>query len=63
MEIEVQVFQESVSKVVTCAAIAETRQELTGVYFSFEENSLVLAATDSFRLAEAKITLGKDIGS
>lgn len=64
LEIDSLGFQNSVSKVITCAATAETRQELTGAFFSFEESSLVLAATDSFRLAEAKITLGKgDIGS
>src|SRR4030066_457275 len=31
MEIDSQIFQENILKVGTCAAIAETRQELTGV--------------------------------
>ena len=59
-EIESHVFQNSAVKVITSAALSETRQELTGVHFGFEKDSLVLAATDSFRLAEASIKLGKD---
>lgn len=55
LEIESQIFQESVIKVLPCAATMETRQELTGIFMGFEENKLTLAATDSFRLAEATI--------
>ena len=58
-EIDGSVFQNSTMKVVASAALSETRQELTGVYFGFEKDSLTLAATDSFRLAEASIKLGK----
>ncbi len=60
LELEAPVFQKSALKVVGCAAFSETRQELTGVYFGFEKDSLVMAATDSFRLAESKIRLKKD---
>ncbi|OGI39906.1 MAG: DNA polymerase III subunit beta [Candidatus Moranbacteria bacterium RIFOXYB1_FULL_44_23] len=63
-EIDGPVFQNKAAKVIASAAISETRQELTGVYFGFEKDGLVLAATDSFRLAEAKIKLEKnDIGA
>ena len=57
LEIESQSFQESAVKILPCAATTETRQELTGVFMGFEENKLTLAATDSFRLAEATIKL------
>lgn len=60
LEIESQAFQESAIKILPCAATAETRQELTGVFMGFEENKLTLAATDSFRLAEATIKLKEE---
>ncbi|MFA5926107.1 MAG: DNA polymerase III subunit beta [Parcubacteria group bacterium] len=60
LEIGSQVFQESIQKVISSAAVNETRQELTGIFFGFEENRLILAATDSFRLAESVIKLEKD---
>ncbi|MDI6778036.1 MAG: DNA polymerase III subunit beta [Patescibacteria group bacterium] len=56
-EIDSQKFQESILKVLICAAVLETRQELTGAFFSFEKNRLVMAATDSFRLAETVVNL------
>lgn len=55
-----QKFQESALKVLTSAALAETRQELTGVFFGFNKDQLTMAATDSFRLAEATINFSKD---
>jgi len=60
LEVRSQKFQESALKVLACAALSETRQELTGVFFSFEKDKLTLAATDSFRLAEAIINFSKD---
>lgn len=59
LEINSLVFRNSVTKVISSAALSETRQELTGVYFSLEKDKLVLAATDSFRLAEASIKFNK----
>jgi DNA polymerase-3 subunit beta len=60
LEIESQKFQGGALKVLVCAALSETRQELTGVFLGFEKNGLTLAATDSFRLAEATIGFSKD---
>lgn len=60
LEIDAQKFQESAAKVISCAAASETRQELTGIFVGFEKNGLVLAATDSFRLAEATLRLEKE---
>jgi DNA polymerase III subunit beta len=52
-------FQEISSKVLPCVASSETRQELAGVFLGLGEKSIEIAATDSFRLAEGKIFLGK----
>jgi DNA polymerase III subunit beta len=60
LEIESVDFQKNALKVLPCAATTETRQELTGIFMGFEKNNLVLAATDSFRLAEATIKLEKE---
>ncbi len=52
-------FQKKSANILTAAAISDTRQELTGAHLAFEENKIILAATDSFRLAEAQIKLEK----
>lgn len=41
------------------AGINDARPVLSGVYFNFKEETLTLAATDSFRLAEKKLKLSK----
>jgi len=43
-------------------ATDETRPVLAGIYFQFEGSALTLAATDSYRLAEKKISLESDSG-
>lgn len=55
--LEIESFKESLSQVVFSAAKNEIRPELSGVYFGFFTErfaGLVLAATDSYRLAEKK---------
>jgi DNA polymerase-3 subunit beta len=52
-------FQKKSGNILAAAAVSDTRQELTGVYLAFLENKITLAATDSFRLAEAQIKLEK----
>ncbi len=47
-----QLFRNALSQILFCVSQNESRMELTGVNVSFEEKSLYLAATDSFRLAE-----------
>ncbi|MBI2416192.1 MAG: DNA polymerase III subunit beta [Candidatus Kerfeldbacteria bacterium] len=42
---------------VIAASVDETRPEIAGVLFSFQNNKLTLAATDSYRLAEKKLDL------
>lgn len=48
-------------KVVIAGATDETRPVLAGIYFQFNEETLTLAATDSYRLAEKKIDLEKSV--
>lgn len=55
-------FVAMVSKVVFAAAADESRPELAGVFMSFSGNQLVLAATDSYRLAEGLISGAKITG-
>jgi len=53
-------FSDAVKKVVIACAIDETRPVLAGIYFQFKGKVLTLAATDSFRLAEKKLTLEEE---
>jgi len=48
-------FKRALAQVVFAAAISDTRLELAGVLFLFNDKELVLAATDSFRLTEKKL--------
>lgn len=52
-----QKFKTALSRLLPCVALNETRIELTGINMIFSEDSLCLAATDSFRLAEEVIDL------
>lgn len=45
------------TQVLFAVSVSETRPEISGVYFNFSENNLIIAATDSYRLAEKKIKL------
>lgn len=55
LEINSDFIKKSISKVITCCHISEIRPEISGVFFDFQMTVLKLAATDSFRLAEANI--------
>lgn len=45
------------SQILFAVSVAETRPEISGVYFNFNEGTLTLAATDSYRLAERQVPL------
>jgi len=45
-------FKENLAKVLAASQYSNIRQEINGVFFKYEEKTLKLAATDSFRLAE-----------
>lgn len=46
-----------ISKLITCVAINEARQELSGVNIILKEKEVLFASTDSFRLIENKLVL------
>jgi len=50
-------FKKALGQVVFAVSSSETRTELTGVLFSFSKDKLILAATDSYRLAERKVKI------
>jgi len=52
LEIDGSKLKEALTQIVGAAAISESRPEISGILFKFEKNNLILAATDSFRLAE-----------
>lgn len=63
--VNAEVFKKSLAQVGTAVAKNEIRPELSGVYMGFfteRYDGLVLAATDSYRLAEKKVPVsqGKD---
>lgn len=49
---------DALSKVIIAAGFSELRPEINGVLFIIESSGIKLVATDSFRLAEAKINGG-----
>lgn len=55
--VNIEDFKDALSKVVFAVASNESRIELTGAVFIFNNNTLTLAATDSYRLTEKKIEI------
>jgi DNA polymerase-3 subunit beta len=52
-------FRRAIAQVIFAAAYDESRPEISGVLFNFGQKDLIMAATDSYRLAEKKIELIK----
>jgi len=50
-------FKDAISEVSFAASNSETRPEIAGVFMNFVGGELIVAATDSYRLAEKKIKL------
>lgn len=48
-------FKKALNKVIFSVSNNETRLELSGVFFNFENEKLILAATDSYRLSERSV--------
>ena len=57
VELDKNTFQEALHQVVVAASLDETRPEIAGVFLNVDEQTLTLAATDSYRLAEKKISV------
>lgn len=56
-------FKKALQQVVFAAAADETRPEISGIFLQCQDNGMTLAATDSYRLAEKKIKLSKNVKS
>ena len=56
-KVDVNDFKKALSQVVFAVSNSETRMELSGVFFSFNKEKLIMAATDSYRLAEKSINI------
>ncbi|HLC64185.1 MAG TPA: DNA polymerase III subunit beta, partial [Patescibacteria group bacterium] len=54
-------FRKALAGVVFAAAMDESRPEISGIFFSFSGKTLTLVGTDSYRLAEAKISLAQEV--
>lgn len=52
-----QEIKKALSRLLFCVSVNEARLELTGVCLSLVDGNLKMAATDSFRLAEEKVSL------
>lgn len=61
--VKAEILREAIQQTVFAAANDESRPEISGIYFVFENGILTIAATDSYRLAERRVILsgGKDI--
>lgn len=59
-QVKVKEFKKAIAQVIFAAAADETRPEISGIFLKPEDDGLVLAATDSYRLAEKKIKLEKE---
>ena len=53
--IPVKLFRNSLMTVLDSVAVSETRPELAGVFMDFNNDRIVFAATDSFRLTEKSV--------
>lgn len=64
LQIEGKKLAVMIKKAISAVAFNETRQELTGINMIFGEKELFFAATDSFRLAEYRLSISsKDISA
>ncbi len=59
LKLPVEDLREAISQTAIVASPDEARPVLTGVYVYIEESNLVMAATDSYRLAEKKLKVAK----
>lgn len=54
---QTEVLKNAISQVIFATPTSETRLELSGVLFIFSGDTLTLVATDSYRLAEKKVSI------
>lgn len=58
--IDGRVLSQGLQRVLPAVSTSEFKPELSGVLFNAVRDTLTLCATDTFRLAECRITLGKE---
>lgn len=61
IQIKTKDFVEAAKQTLIAPATDDTRPVLAGVLFSFKDSALKMVATDSYRLAEKKLSLDKKI--
>ncbi len=61
VELKTESFLSGLRQVVGVPSNTKVKPEISGVYFSFKGNSLKLAATDSYRLAEKTIFMDEKV--
>ncbi len=54
-------FKKAISQVAFAASLDDSRPILTGVFIKAKGKELIMAATDSYRLAEVKLSLSEDV--
>lgn len=54
-------FRKAISQVIFAVANDDTRPEISGVYFIFNGEELIMVGTDSYRLAEKRLKLKKGL--
>ncbi len=57
IEVDVKQFCAGLAQVIDIPVASTSRPEISGIYVSFSKNTIKMAATDSFRLAEKNIIL------
>ena len=60
IKIKGSVLKNGFSQVIDMTSLSESRPEISGVYVKFNKDSIKLAATDSFRLAEKNIEINSN---
>ncbi len=59
LEVDGRILSEGLSQIIDTTSPSQARPEISGVYFFLTKDLMEMAATDSFRLAEKKISLAK----
>ncbi|MDP2586256.1 MAG: DNA polymerase III subunit beta [Candidatus Komeilibacteria bacterium] len=54
-------LKEALAQVIFAVSVDETRPEISGVLFYFNNKTLTIVGTDSYRLAEKKLTVKSDL--
>jgi len=53
---------QGVSQIINIVSFSNIKPEISGIYAHFQKNNLIMAATDSFRLGEKKVTFKEPLG-